>query len=531
MPTLQVKNNRNVQYTDEAITSRYVYHTTRVVKGAAGEVTVEPVDVALRFRTLRKPAKCGVMLVGWGGNNGSTVTAGILAHKYGVSWRTKTGVQHPNYFGSITQSSTMNIGLTSDMEEVFVPLKDVVPMLNPTDLVIGGWDCSGMNLGDAMRRAQVLEVPLQDALYDYMKVMKPLPAVFDSDFVAENQNQRADNVMQVQNKWEAVEKLRADIRSFKETHSLEKVIVLWTANTERFSDHLTGIHDTAEALLAAVKRNESEIAPSALYALASILEGCSYINGAPQNTLCPGLVELARKHNVFLGGDDFKSGQTKIKSALVEFFVAAGIKPECIASYNHLGNNDGYNLSAPKQFRSKEITKSNVVDDMVASNNILYPQGSKGPDHCIVIKYLPFVGDSKRAMDEYSFSIFMGGQQTVVLHNTCQDSLLAAPLIIDLVVLTELMERVSVTTDTEVEGCNGNTSSSSSYTHMETVLSILSYLLKAPCVPEGTPVVNALNRQKQAIENVLRALVGLPPDNNMLLECRVPFLRNMTVSH
>lgn len=521
MPTVCVKAGDNVQYTEEAITAKYVYHTTRVTKECDGGVTVEPVNVALRFRTLRKPAKCGLMMVGWGGNNGTTVTASILAHRHGVTWRTKTGVNRPDYFGSITQSSTINMGLTKDMEEVFVPLKDVVPMLNPTDLAIGGWDCSGVDLAEAMCRAEVLEVTLQDALYDYMKCMKPLPAVFDLDFVAENQKDRADNVLRLQDKWQAVEHLRCDIKNFKKTHNLDKVIVLWTANTERFSEHIVGVHDTGDNLIAAVKRNEKEIAPSVLYALAAILEGCSYINGAPQNTLCGGLVELARKHGVFFGGDDFKSGQTKIKSALVEFFVGAGIKPECIASYNHLGNNDGRNLAAPKQFRSKEITKSNVVDDMVASNEILYPAGSKGPDHCIVIKYLPYVGDSKRAMDEYTFSIFMGGVQTVVLHNTCQDSLLASPLIIDLVVLTELMERVFVAFDDDE--CEKTSGDAVCYDHMETVLSILSYLLKAPCVPQGTPVVNALNRQKQAIENVLRALVGLPPENNMLLECRVPF--------
>ena len=144
---------------------------------------------------------------------------------------------------------------------------------------------------------------------------------------------------------------------------------------------------------------------------------------------------------------------------------------------------------------------------MVASNDILFPEGTDKPDHCIVIKYLPYVGDSKRAMDEYIFSIFMGGQQSVVMHNTCEDSLLATPLIIDLVVLTELMQRVNIATD-----------DSENYQQMHTVLSILSYLLKAPMVPEGTPVINALNRQRQCVENVLRAMVGLPAEHNMGLE-------------
>jgi myo-inositol-1-phosphate synthase len=502
----------NVQYSAEEINSQYVYQNTIVEKGADGSVTVRPTEQKLRFRTKAKPAKTGVMLVGWGGNNGSTITAGILANKHKMTWRTKKGEQAANFFGSITQASTIRIGQTASMEEVNVPLNSVVPMVSPHDLVVGGWDCNSMKLGDAMRRAQVLEVTLQDKLYDMMQQFTPLPSIFDLDFVAENQEDRANNVIPG-TKQQAVDVVRKNIRDFKAANSLETVIVLWTANTERFSCDKPAVHDTADNLLKALAGGEPEISPSTCYAIAAILEGCSFINGAPQNTVLPGVVDLAQRHKVFVGGDDFKSGQTKMKSALVEFFVGAGIKPECIASYNHLGNNDGKNLNAPKQFRSKEITKTNVVDDMVSSNSVLFPPGTPKPDHCIVIKYLPYVGDSKRALDEYTFQIFLGGEQTVVMHNTCQDSLLATPLILDLVILTELMQRVSIADE------------SGKYEQMHPVLSILSYLLKAPMVPAGTPVVNALNRQKQAIENILRALVGLPAENNMLLECRVPSLR------
>merc|ERR1711966_440623 len=124
---------------------------------------------------------------------------------------------------------------------------------------------------------------------------------------------------------------------------------------------------------------------------------------------------------------------------MVDFLVSAGIKPTSIVSYNHLGNNDGKNLSAPQQFRSKEISKSNVVDDMVASNRILYDE-DEHPDHCVVIKYVPYVGDSKRALDEYTSEIFLGGRNTISMHNTCEDSLLATPLIYDLVILGELCQ-------------------------------------------------------------------------------------------
>jgi myo-inositol-1-phosphate synthase len=195
---------------------------------------------------------------------------------------------------------------------------------------------------------------------------------------------------------------------------------------------MVGLNDTSANLFASIEANKSEISPSTLYALACISEGVPFINGSPQNTFVPGAVQFAEEKGCLIGGDDFKSGQTKMKSVLVDFLVGAGIKPVSIVSYNHLGNNDGLNLSAPQTFRSKEISKSNVVDDMVASNEILY-KDCESPDHCVVIKYVPYVGDSKRAMDEYTSEIFMGGTNTIVMHNTCEDSLLAAPIILDLV--------------------------------------------------------------------------------------------------
>merc|ERR1719443_2402051 len=245
-----------------------------------------------------------------------------------------------------------------------------------------------------------------------------------------------------------LEQIRKDIREFKSKNGLDKVIVLWTANTERFASVQSGVNDTAENVLAAIKANEPEISPSTIFAVASIMEKSAYINGSPQNTFVPGVIELAEREDVMIGGDDFKSGQTKMKSVLVDFLVHAGIKPTSIVSYNHLGNNDGRNLQGPSQFRSKEISKSNVIDDVVRSNPILFKEGET-PDHCVVIKYIPTVGDSKRAMDEYTSEIFMGGTNTIVMHNTCEDSLLAAPLILDLTILCELMTRVRFRKDGE----------------------------------------------------------------------------------
>jgi len=338
-----------------------------------------------------------------------------------------------------------------------------------------------------------------------MKNIIPLPSIYIPDFIAANQADRANNLIKGTRE-EQLAQLRKDIRDFKQNNKVDKVIIIWSANTERYSDVITGVNDTAENLLQSIKNSHSEVSPSTVFAVASILEGCPYINGSPQNTFVPGFIELAIREKVPISGDDFKSGQTKMKSVLVDFLISAGLKPVSIVSYNHLGNNDGKNLSAPQQFRSKEISKSSVVDDMVASNRLLYSKADEHPDHCIVIKYVPYVGDSKRALDEYISEIFMGGHNTIAMHNTCEDSLLATPIIYDLCILAELTTRISMKVD---EGEFGG---------FHPILSVLSYLCKAPLVPADAPCINALFKHRACIDNILRACVGLPPENNMRLE-------------
>ncbi|KAG1444669.1 hypothetical protein G6F56_010202 [Rhizopus delemar] len=508
-PRLIKVQSPNVKYTDEHILSKYNYSNTLITKQADGTLLAEPTETLYEFKTDCKIPRLGLMMVGWGGNNGSTLTASILAHKHKLTWRTKQGVHHPNYFGSVTQSSTLRLGSDAEGKDVYVPLKDMLPMVNPTDLVLGGWDISNKNLAESMERAQVLEYDLQRQVSEEMSQMRPLPSVYYPDFIAANQSERADNVIPGQDKRAHVNQIRKDIEQFKSTHHLDKVIVIWTANTERYADLLEGVNDTAEHFSKAVDDSHQEIAPSSIFALACIESGVPFINGSPQNTFVPGLVQLAERHRVFIGGDDFKSGQTKMKSALVDFLVNAGIKPVAISSYNHLGNNDGKNLSSQRQFRSKEISKSTVVDDMVAANHLLYGP-EEHPDHTVVIKYVPSVGDSKRALDEYECEIFMGGRQSISLYNICEDSLLASPLMIDLVIMAELMTRLEY-----------KTAEMSKFSGFHSVLSILSYMLKAPMVTSGTPVVNALGRQRTAIENIFRACIGLSPNNEMGLEHKV----------
>ncbi|XP_063625643.1 uncharacterized protein LOC134797352 [Cydia splendana] len=694
----------NVKYTDDYIFADYDYEETLVTK-KGDDLVAKPFKTSLCLRTGRKVGKLGIMLVGWGGNNGSTFTAAVLANRHQLSWNTKNGTMQSNWLGSITQASTVRLGMDEKGHDVYVPMSHLLPMVHPDDLALDGWDISPLNLAESMVRAKVIDYDLQQKLRKEMAAMKPRPAIYDPDFIAANQADRATHLIRgtkyeqylqiradikdfkdrqkldkvivlwtantertsrTARSWikssccgpptheqylplradikdfkdrqkldkvivlwtantergrkdEQYLQIRADIKDFKDRQKLDKVIVLWTANTERFCEVKPGVHDTSDNIEKALRNNEPEISPSTIFALAAIDEGCCYINGSPQNTLVEGVVERAEKNGVFVAGDDFKSGQTKLKSVLVDFLVSAGLKPVSIVSYNHLGNNDGKNLSSAKQFRSKEISKSNVVDDMVESNSMMYKPGEK-PDHVVVIKYVPYVGDSKRAMDEYTSEILLHGTNTIVVHNTCEDSLLAVPLILDLALLAELFSRLSLrrqgtegephmtstpprsfstaptlswcttrartrcwryhlswtwrcwpscspgclcagrglkyTSEILLYGTNTivvhNTCKDSllavplildlallaelfsrlslrrqgteEWSGLHCVLSSLSYLLKAPVVPAGAPVMNALFKQRAALENILRAALGLPPLHQLQLEHKVPFL-------
>ncbi|XP_066584043.1 inositol-3-phosphate synthase 1-A [Prorops nasuta] len=501
-------NSPKVKYAEDYIEAEYEYQTTKVKQNNTETFMVTPTSTKLLIRTITQLPRLGVMLVGWGGNNGSTITAALLANKLGISWETKNGIQKANWYGSLILASTVRLG-SENGKDVHIPMSDMLPTVHPNDIQIDGWDISDLNLYNAMQRAKVLDINLQKQLQSHMENMQPRKSIYYSDFIAANQEKRANNII-LGKKSEQLNQIRKDVKDFKSKKNLDQVIILWTANTERFSDIIPGINDTADNLLKAINSDHPEVSPSTMFAVAAALEGCTYLNGSPQNTFVPGAIELAERQKTFIGGDDFKSGQTKLKSVLVDFLVSAGIKPVSIVSYNHLGNNDGYNLSAPQQFRSKEISKSNVVDDMVESNKILYNTGEK-PDHCVVIKYVPYVGDSKRAMDEYTSEIMLGGHNTIVVHNTCEDSLLASPIILDLVILAELCSRITFKHADMDEPYHG----------FHSVLSVLAYLCKAPLVPQGTPIVNALFKQRTAIENILRACLALPPENNMLLEHKV----------
>lgn len=203
----------NVVYSDDEINTKYAYHTTEVVR-ADNKFVAKPKADTYHFKVNRKVGKVGMMLVGWGGNNGSTVTAGIIANRRGLVWDTREGKREANYYGSVVMGSTVKLGTDPKSgEEINIPFHDLLPMVHPNDLVVGGWDISSLNLADSMDRAKVLEPSLKDLVRKEMAEMKPLPSIYYPDFIAANQEDRADNVVSGSKaSWDHVEHLRNDIR-------------------------------------------------------------------------------------------------------------------------------------------------------------------------------------------------------------------------------------------------------------------------------------------------------------------------------
>lgn len=415
----------------------------------------------------------GVLLVGLGGNNGSTFLASLLAHRENITWKSHSGeILKPDWLGS-----TIMMGSTDSGDRLF----ERFHFTHPLDIKVGGWDISGADMSDAVRRAGVLNWQIEESLRPILREIKPWRAVYNRDFIAMNQESRADNVYPHEMSLrEQLEYIRGDIRKFKT--GMDNCIVLWTANTEKM------LSDAPKSVLRSIEEDDKErVSPSMIYAVASILEGCAFLNGSPQNTITEGIVELAREHKTYVGGSDFKTGQTRFKSMMMDFLSTCGIRVSSIASYNHLGNNDGLNLSQEDCFKSKEISKRDVIDDVIQNNKLLY--NDKTPDHCVVIKYIPAVGDSKRAIDEYTSDIFMGGKQTISVYNVCEDSLLATPVMLDLILVTDYMMRFRKE-------------------YSEPVLQELSLFFKAPLPNPRGEVVNIFRRQHQMLERGLESLGG-----------------------
>lgn len=377
-----------------------------------------------------KPAKgkLGALVVGLGGAVSSTFVVGTLAVRKGLS----------KPIGSITQLATMRLGKRN--ESNFPKIKDVVPLADLNDIVFGGWDIFPEDVYEAARHAEVLDEKDLDGVKDELKAIKPMKAAFDQDWV---KRLNGTHVKQEDNRWELTEALRKDIRDFKQANGCDRVVVIWAASTEVYLP-LGEEHKSIEALEKAMKENaKDKIAPSMCYAYAAIAEGAPFIMGAPN--LCvdtPAMWEFSKKEGVAISGKDFKTGQTMLKTVLAPMLKTRMLGLDGWFSTNILGNRDGEVLDDPDSFKTKEVSKLSVIDTILQPE--LYPELYGNVYHKVRINYYPPRKDNKEGWDNIDLVGWMGYPMQLKVDFLCRDSILAAPLCLDLVLFSDLAQRAGM---------------------------------------------------------------------------------------
>jgi myo-inositol-1-phosphate synthase len=371
--------------------------------------------------------RLGVLTVGLGAV-ASTVIAGVELIRRGLA----------EPIGSMTQMGTIRLGKRTEDR---VPLiRDFVPLAGMDQLVFGAWDPISDTAYEAAVKCGVLDRYTHiEPIAAELKEIEPMPAVFDQDYV-----RRLDgpNVKAGASKRALAEALRQDIREFKAAQSCDRMIVIWCASTEIFLE-AGPAHQSLAALDAAIDANDASVPPSMLYAYAALSEGVPFINGAPNLTVdVPAMVELAHAVGVAIGGKDFKSGQTLLKTVLAPMLKARMLGLSGWYSTNILGNRDGEVLDDPDSFRTKEESKLGVLDFILQPDR--YPALYGDLYHKVRINYYPPRGDSKEGWDNLDIFGWLGYPMQIKVDFLCRDSILAAPLVLDLVLFTDLAQRAGL---------------------------------------------------------------------------------------
>jgi myo-inositol-1-phosphate synthase len=412
--------------------------------------------------------RLGILTVGLGAV-ASTFVAGVELIRRGLA----------EPVGSLTQMGAIRLG---GRDEERVPLiRNFVPLAGIDQLVFGAWDPLADTAYEAAVKCGVLDrLAHIEPIAAELKEIEPMTAVFDQNYV-----RRLDgpNVKSGAGKRDLAEAARKDIRDFKAAHSCDRLVVIWCASTEIFLEPGPA-HQDLDALEAAIDADDKSIAPSMLYAYAALKEGVPFINGAPNLTVdVPGMVELADTAGVPIAGKDFKSGQTLVKTVLAPMLKARMLGLRGWYSTNILGNRDGEVLEDPDSFRTKEETKLGVLDHILQPG--LYPQLYGDVQHQVRINYYPPRGDSKEGWDNIDIVGWLGYPMQIKVDFLCRDSILAAPLALDLVLFTDLAQRA---------GLRG-------------VQEWLSFYFKSPQQAPGGHPEHDLFVQQARLENTLRSLM------------------------
>ncbi|HZY59869.1 MAG TPA: inositol-3-phosphate synthase [Candidatus Binataceae bacterium] len=370
--------------------------------------------------------KLGVLLPGMGAVS-TTFIAGIEAIKRGLAAP----------IGSLTQLATVRLGKRNEGRTPLI--KDFVPLADLNDLEFGGWDIYEDNAYEAARKAAVLDAAMLERVREPLEKLHPMEAVFDRNYV---RRINGPNVKEARTKMDKAEMLMDDIRQFRERTGVARSIMIWCGSTEVFR-RPAPVHQTLKDFEAGLAANDPDIAPSQIYAYAALKMGIPYANGAPNLTTdTPALLELARATNLPVCGKDFKTGQTFMKT-----LIAPGLKARMLGmsgwfSTNILGNRDGEVLEDPGSFKSKEETKLSVLDQILQPQ--LYPQLYGNLFHQVRINYYPPRGDAKEGWDNIDIFGWLGYPMQIKINFLCRDSILAAPLVLDLVLFLDLAHRAGM---------------------------------------------------------------------------------------
>ncbi len=431
-------------------------------------------------KTICKPAegKLGVMVVGLGAVATTFITGVFMTRK---------GLAKP--VGSMTQYDRMRVGEGADKK--YLKYNEIVPIADLNDIVFAAWDVYPENAFESAMNAEVLKEKDIMPVKEELEAIKPMKAAFDHNYAKRLEGHN----VKTGTRWELVEQLREDIRNFKKESGVDRVVVLWAASTEVYVPVDKNVHYHLADLEAAMKADDKEhIAPSMCYAYAALTEGAPFIMGAPNTTVdFPAMWELAEKTKMPIAGKDFKTGQTLVKSGFAPIIGTRCLGLSGWFSTNILGNRDGLVLDEPANFRTKEVSKLSTLE------SILVPE--EQPDlytdyfHKVRINYYPPRNDNKEGWDNIDIFGWMGYPMQIKINFLCRDSILAAPLCLDLVLLSDVAARA---------GRYG-------------IQRFLSFFLKSPMhdYTKGEVPVNHLFQQYVMLKNAIREMGGYPADETI----------------
>ena len=412
--------------------------------------------------------KLGVLIPGLGAV-ATTFIAGVEAIRKGYA----------KPVGSLTQMGNIRLGKRT--ENRYPLIKDFVPLAELQDIVFGGWDVYEDNVYESAMNARVLEPALLQSVKAELEVLQPMKAVFDHDYV---KNLDGANIKSAASKWELAQALMEDIRSFKETHGCDRLVMVWCASTEKYIEE-TAVHATIEGFEEGLRSNDPAISPSMIYAYAAIRMHVPFANGAP-NLTCdiPALIALAKELQVPIAGKDFKTGQTLMKTIVAPGLHARALGVRGWFSSNILGNRDGLVLDDPDNFKTKEVSKLSVLEDIlqVEQNPDLYGELY----HKVRINYYPPHGDNKESWDNIDIFGWLGYPMQIKINFLCRDSILAAPVVLDLALFMDLAQRAG----------------------MSGIQEWLSFYFKSPQTAPGLRPEHDIFKQLIKLQNTLRHIMG-----------------------